>query len=188
MGVPARSEQELGPTVNNLGDELTGGHTRTPEKKHGGVSVGVRARNEQALYTSVNTLGHERHLHGYNFGRSPRKSKYRLWGRKFRHAAARPTAAATVPPHLSFDLLMTATNGPLRRSYTPKRPSTGIFVDVVPVEERESSPAATTGASSIPASFRATTLTRAPPRDSGPRAIVRHLAVVPFRLQFHAGG
>lgn len=77
---------------------------------------------------------------------------------------------------------MTATNGPLRRSYTPKRPSTGILVAVVPVEERESPPAAAAaGASSIPASFRATTLTRAPPRDSGPRAIDRHLKVVSFR-------
>lgn len=71
-------------------------------------------------------------------------------------------------PHLSLDLVMTATNGPLRRLYTPNRPSTRILVRTFLVGE----PAAV--ATSIPASFFATTVTRAPPSDSGPRAMDRH--------------
>lgn len=69
---------------------------------------------------------------------------------------------------------MTATNGPLRRLYTPNRPSTGIFVGACPGAEE--SGAAAPG--SIPASFLATTVTRAPPTDSGPRAIDRHCLFV----------
>jgi len=78
-------------------------------------------------------------------------------------------------PHLSLDLLITATNGPLRRLYMPNRPSTGIFVDVPLVVEVE--PTASAGSMSIPASFRATTVIRAPPADSGPRAMERHCSL-----------
>lgn len=54
----------------------------------------------------------------------------------------------------------------------PNRPSTGIFVDACLVEEEET--AASTEPGSIPASFRVTTVARAPPSDSGPRAMDRH--------------
>ena len=58
----------------------------------------------------------------------------------------------------------------------PNRPSTGIFVDVRVMDEEE--PAASAGSRSIPAFFRVTTVTRAPPTDSGPRAIDRHCSLL----------
>lgn len=86
----------------------------------------------------------------------------RFYGYSTTFTSGRCSSFLPRPSHLSFDLWMIATKGPLGRSYTPNRPSTGRD-NLCPGEP-----------SAMPASFLRTTVTRAPGADSGPRAIDRH--------------